>query len=212
MAGEANPLAVFLPDNEPYLGLESLHVFDLLIPLRLEEHKQIAPHTAGQNLSDLQRATVEIVPQAVSLALAIRELIRQAYLFPAFVLLRPMIERTATVAWLRANPAAVAAWHGGWPPAARPRLPQMITTLLEWDQLGTQDPQKVSAFAKLLNQIVHGDPSITHWNIVTEPDGKFTHGMGKMLNSRALCDFVCVVTLHYFSLVTKLAQDILVPE
>jgi hypothetical protein len=204
--------SVYLPENEPYLGREPLYVFDRLIPLRLEEHKQIAPFTDGANLTDLQRATIEIVPQAVSVALAIRELIRQAYLFPAFVLLRPLIERTATVAWLRVNPAAVVAWHAGWPVTARPRLPRMLTTLLEWDRIGGQDPSKVGEFSKLLHKIVHGDPSITYWNVEHELDGRFTHGMGKMLTSPGLCDFVTVIGLHYFSLVTKLAREILVPN
>jgi hypothetical protein len=211
---EQNRSVAALPDNDPYLGRELLYIFDLTIALRLDEHKQIASHTGGPGLSDLQRATIEIVPQAVSIALAIRELVRQANLFPAFVLLRPLIERTATVAWLRARPEAVAAWHHGRQPARRrrPRLSQMLTTLHEWDQLSTKDPQKISEFSKLLHQIVHGDPSITHWNVVAESDGEFTHGMGKMLHRPGMCDFVCLVTLHYFSLVTKLAQEILLPN
>jgi hypothetical protein len=203
--------SIFVPENEPYRGREPLLILDHLISLRLSEHKDIVPHTYRTNLSDLQRATIEIVPQAVSIALAVRELLRQAYLFPAVVLLRPLIERTATVAWLRAHPSAVSSWHTGWPAKARPSLPKMLTALLEWDQLGGQDPSKAGEFAKLLHQIVHGDPSITHWNVVAEIDGGFTHGMGKMLNSPGLCDFVAIITLHYLSLTTKLAQEILVP-
>ena len=202
---------VFLPDNEPYLGLESLHIFDLLIPIRLEEHAQIAAHTGGSGLSDLQRAAIQIVPQTVGIALAIRELIRQAYLFPAFILLRPLIERTATVAWLRANADAVVAWHAGWPRSAQPRLPDMLTALHHWDELGVKDSDRISAFSKLLHRIVHGDPSITLWNIVAEPDGKFSHAMGKMVNNPGLCDFISQMTLHYFSLATKLAQETLLP-
>lgn len=204
--------AVFLPEDEPYLGLDSLHLFDLLIVHRLDEHAQIASYTAAPGLSDLQRAAIQIVPQAVSIALAIRELIRQAYLFPAVVLLRPLIERTAIIAWLRATPDAVAAWHAGWPRSKQPRLPAMVATLHGWDQLSTQDPQKIAAFSKLLHQIVHGDPAVTHLNVIVEPEGKATHGMGKMLQNPALCDFVSVITLHYFSLVTKLAQEILLPQ
>lgn len=203
------PPSVYLPHNEPYLGRESLYVFDRLISLRLDEHSKIAPLTRGATLTDLQRATIVIVPQAVSVALAIRELIRQAYLFPALVLLRPLIERAAIVAWLRAHPGAVASWHAGW--RSRPSLPQMLTTLLEWDRIGGQDPSQVKSFSKLLHQIVHGDPSITQLNIEHEPGSGFTHGMGKMLARPDLCDFVCLVTFHYFSLVTKLAQEILLP-
>ena len=204
--------SVYLPDNEPYLGREPLHLFDRLIVLRLEEHKEIAKYTHAENLNDLQRAVAAIVPQGVSIALAIRELIRQAYLFPAFVLLRPLVERTASVAWLRVHPEAVASWHAGWPSAARPRLPQMLATLLEWDQVGGQDVSKVGEFTKLLHQMVHGDPAITFWNVERETSGRIMYGMGKMTASPVMCDFITFVALHYLSLITKLAQEVLIPN
>jgi hypothetical protein len=51
-------------------------------------------------LTDLQRAACQIVPQGINLALSIRELIRQGYLFAALVLVRPLIERAAIISYM----------------------------------------------------------------------------------------------------------------
>jgi hypothetical protein len=41
--------------------------------------------------------TLRSFPQGISLALSIRELIRQGYLFAALVLVRPLIERAVRI-------------------------------------------------------------------------------------------------------------------
>jgi hypothetical protein len=194
------------------LGRDALYVLDVAIVAHLTQHGELAARSKGASLSDLQRATIEIAAQAVSISLSIRELIRQAHLFGAFVLLRPLVERTATIAWLRHHPDAVVAWHSGKRQKSPPRLPEMVKALLEWDAFPSgQDSSKVGEFTQLLHKLVHGDPEATKWNVIAEEDGTYSHGMGRMLSSPETCDFVAVVTLHYFSLATKLTEEILAP-
>src|SRR5437588_243316 len=112
--------SVYLPHNEPYLGRKSLLAFDLAIPRAMQVHAVIGPKTFSGKLSPLQRCATEIIPQGVSIALSIRELIRQAYLFSAAILMRPLVERTGLMQHLITYPEAVEAWYAGWPRTAQP--------------------------------------------------------------------------------------------
>lgn len=112
--------SVFLPENEPYLGNKSLLEFDLAIPRAMQVHTAIGQKTFVNQLSPLQRCATEIIPQGVSISLSIRELIRQAYLFSALILMRPLVERTGLMQYLVTYPHAVDAWHAGWPRQAQP--------------------------------------------------------------------------------------------
>lgn len=99
-------VSIFTPDDEPYLGRPLLHHFDLVIVAALAQQHAIGPWTRrnSDSLTRLQAAACQIVPAACSIALGIRELIRQAYLFPALMLLRPLIERVATISYLAEPP------------------------------------------------------------------------------------------------------------
>jgi hypothetical protein len=72
---------IFTPGNEPYLGRELLFQFDNLISSCLALNSKYAPMSHSRPLSGLQRALCILVPQTITLALSIRELIRQGYLF-----------------------------------------------------------------------------------------------------------------------------------
>lgn len=85
-------VAVYTPDNEPYLGVPGVMALDRMIPLLVTEQHRAAHLTRQSSLSDLQRAAAEIVPAACSIALSIRELVRQAYLISALVLQRPLFD------------------------------------------------------------------------------------------------------------------------
>ena len=93
----SQPPAVFTPANEPYLGRQSVYHFDQVIVSCLEANARVAAytHAHAHQLSDLQKAACQIIPQGINLALSIRELVRQGYLFAAVVLMRPLIERAA---------------------------------------------------------------------------------------------------------------------
>ena len=68
------------PSNEPYLGRQSVFHFDNMISVAMEASAPIAAYTHQANLSRLQKAATEIIPHGFSLALSIRELVRQGYL------------------------------------------------------------------------------------------------------------------------------------
>jgi hypothetical protein len=123
--------AVFMPENEPYLGLESVLWFDRIIVWALEGNQRVASYThAHKNeLSPLQKAASQIIPQGINIALSIRELVRQGYLFPALVLMRPLIERAAVLSYLCANSAAVVLWESGWKHGQRPGLAKMLQSM-----------------------------------------------------------------------------------
>jgi hypothetical protein len=80
---------VYLPHNEPYLGQPHLLAFDQAIPDAMRANLEVARRTFVKPLSSLQIAATEIIPQDISIALSIRELIRQAYLYSAAILIRP---------------------------------------------------------------------------------------------------------------------------
>jgi len=79
------PGPIFTPDDEPYLGREPLFVFDNLICSCLELNGKCAPNSRAGKLNELQRALCILLPQTISLALSIRELISlnpEVELFP----------------------------------------------------------------------------------------------------------------------------------
>ena|SRR5947207_1563264 len=98
---------IFTPDNEPYLGSQELLAFDKCIVAALDLAKATAKATHAKNLSPLQTAATQLIPQGVSIALSIRELIRQGYLIGALTLVRPLAERAFTILYLRVHPDAI---------------------------------------------------------------------------------------------------------
>jgi hypothetical protein len=78
---------VFTPGNEPYLGRELLFHFDQLICSVMEANASFAPTSHQGVLTDHQKMACQVIAQAISIALSIRELIRQGYLFGGRVLL-----------------------------------------------------------------------------------------------------------------------------
>ena len=117
---------VFHPGNEPYLGRQSLHAFDDIIVACLKSNDTIAPLTRRTEKSELQWAACQLVPAGISLALSVRELIRQGYLYGALVLMRSLAERATTVSYLRKCPEAVPLWTAGWKHGKRPSLSFML--------------------------------------------------------------------------------------
>jgi hypothetical protein len=102
-----NQPIIFSPDNEPYLGGDTVRVLDELIVVCLDVNGRVAPHTHQIEKSDLQLAACQIIPSGISLALSIRELVRQGYLYGALVLVRPLAERAMTVLYLHRFPTVV---------------------------------------------------------------------------------------------------------
>ncbi|MFC1977674.1 hypothetical protein ACFLWS_05370 [Chloroflexota bacterium] len=186
------PEPVYLPHNEPYLGRASVYNFDQVIMSCLEQNAEVAAHTHHTQLSDLQKAACQIIPQGINLALTIRELIRQGYLFSALVLMRPLIERTATISYLHSYPDEVEAWNSGWEYRDRPSLAKMLETMSD-----KHDISEAKQICEVFNHIVHGDPVGANWNLVHLSDDSLGYSVGKVINDPELCDFICFQSYCY---------------
>jgi len=80
----------------------------------MEQNFRAAPTSHGRVLSDHQEMACQVIAQALSIALSIRELIRQGYLFGAHVLLRALVERAAILLYLHLYPNDIERWKRGW--------------------------------------------------------------------------------------------------
>lgn len=162
-----------------------LHQFDLMIVAAMEQQHRVGPWTREnrERLSRLQLAACQIVPGALSIALGIRELIRQAYLFPGFMLLRPLVERAATISYLAETPAALDLWEEGWPYSKRPRLPDLLSSMRTGQPPSGVADLEARKVANHYNALVHGDPVAAQANIVLGATGEPTHTVSKDLDS-----------------------------
>ena len=77
MNPEMTPV-IFTPDNEPYLGRDLLFHFDQLISSAMEQNAVTAPTSHGRPLTDQQRMACQVIAQALSITLSVRELMRQS--------------------------------------------------------------------------------------------------------------------------------------
>jgi hypothetical protein len=156
----------FTPDDEPYLGRQALLAFDQLIVACLGSNALVAPRTHKIRKDDLQWAACQLIPAGISLALSIRELVRQGYLYGALVLLRPLTERAVTILYLQRFPDKVGIWTDGWTHRKRPSLAQMF------NEIGASKfPNCGPEITRLLNSLTHGDPESAMWNLVSTGEG-----------------------------------------
>jgi hypothetical protein len=184
-------MAIFTPDDEPYLGRQSVFHFDKVLSTFIAEQRRISGQTFTGPLTPAQRAASEIVPSASSIALSIREMVRQGYLLSALILTRPLMERVATLSYLIENPDAISLWEQGWPHKSRPTLEQRMRAL--GGGVGIEDlpmPRNLDRY----NGLVHGDPAAALHGAVQLPDGGAGFTIGKDLGSPARADEICAET------------------
>lgn len=184
--------AVFTTDDEPYLGWQSVFHFDKVIVSCLEANDEVAKFTRNHSndLTDLQIAACQIIPQGINLALSIRELVRQGYLFAAVVLLRPLIERAAIISYLHERPYEVHLWRDGWRYRERPNLAVMLATMK-----GEVDIDQAKQICHTFNHVVHGDPIGASFNLVNLGSGGLGYAVGKAFSEPELCDFLLSILL-----------------
>lgn len=190
---------VYLPSNEPYLGRESVFHFDQVIISCLDVNLEIATYTHKGNLTELQIAGSQIIPQGINLALTIRELVRQGYLFGALVLIRSLIERVAIISYLHSNPEKIEVWKNGWKHKTRPSLNEMLNSMTD-----SKDVEAAKEVCDTFNHITHGDPLSSEWNLVFLNNGALGYSVGKVVNNPELCDFICFKS--YLYLVTLMGR------
>jgi len=192
---------IFTPDDEPYLGRELLFQFDNLICACLELNSKCAAASHAPTLSHFQRALCILVPQTISLALSIRELIRQGYLFGAKVLIRPFMERAVTMLYLFHNPDALRVWNAGWnhkgpADSRRPTLQNMVEYLN--DKLLGGRFASMKGFTQDFNSATHGDPLSAKWNVVLS-EGIPVFPVSKNLSSPQLADEICAEAVPWLA-------------
>ena len=199
------------PIQDPYLGRDALHGFDLMIVAAMDLNTKVAKSTHGRDLSRLQRAACQIIPNGFSIALSVRELVRTGYLFSAEILLRPLIERVAVLSYLMsAGDPALDLWERGWPHKSRPPLKTMLDTVKEYDDF--EGPEDIRTLTKTMieqfNTVVHADPQGLNTNIGTPVAGNLGYLSGANLSDPLRCDRICHTIVIYMSLLMKRAIEI----
>jgi hypothetical protein len=186
---------VFTPGNEPYLGRELLFHFDQTICACLEQNARVAPHSRRIALSDLQKAACQLIPQGISIALSIRELIRLGYLFGALTLVRPIAERAAILLYLNKLPSEISKWNRGWQHSEAPCFSKMLEVIASQDL--KDSGFKGHKATAMLNAILHGKPDCAVWSLIPLEGEEFGHGVSKILSNPVLCDEICGQTLPW---------------
>lgn len=192
-------MPIFMPDNEPYLGRESVFQFDQMIISAMELNQKIAPWTHGKVLSPTQRAATELIPHGFSIALSIRELIRQGYLISAEILLRPLIERAAVLSYLCETPNALPLWEAGWPHRSRPPLYKMLAAMKrpQGDKEQKESEEDAKQITEYFNAIVHADPEGSRGQSIQLKHGRRGYTASKTLQDIEKCDVICFQALLY---------------
>lgn len=200
--------AVFTPDNEPYLGREPVFQFDKMISAVMEQQHRIAAWTRQNELTRLQIAASQLVPGACSIALSIRELVRQGYLFSAMILLRPLVERVGTLTYLIENPEALDLWEEGWRHGTRPKFLDLLSTMSGGSgDTGAISSDMGSLIARRFHSLVHGDPQAAQETLISLDDGSPGFTVGKDLDSPERADTVAFeATMYLIVLMAKSAQ------
>lgn len=190
---------VFTPGDEPYLGRELLFHYDQMILSLLKINGDLAPLSHEIKLSNLQKMACQVIPQSISLALSIRELIRQGYLFGAHVLKRSFIERVAILLYLHHFPERISLWDEGWKHRKSPSLAQMLEEINQTHE----NRQNVKGYelTAALNSLVHGKPDSAAWNSIVMGDGNYGSAASKMLKSPELCDDLCAEVLPWLTII-----------
>jgi hypothetical protein len=180
---------VFTPADEPYLGRNLLFHLDQIISSVMEQNSVTAPASHGGRLNEHQRMACQVIAQALSIMLSIRELIRQGYLFGAHVLLRALVERAAILLYLHLYPEAIDCWNRGWNQQDAPGLAKMFDAIQAKQQ---RDPQvRGRDLTASMNSLLHAKPDSAPWNLVPMGENGFGHAVSKILNRPELCDDLC---------------------
>jgi hypothetical protein len=190
---------VFTPSNEPYLGRPLLFHFDQLICSAMEQNAVTAPTSHRQALTDHQDMACQVIAQALSIALSIRELIRQGYLFGGHVLLRALVERAVILLYIHLHPAEIDRWKRGWEQRDAPSLSQMFDAIQAKQQRSPVVPGR--ELTASMNSLLHAKPNSAPWNIVRLGEKGIGHAVSKILDRPELCDELCANAIPWLVVV-----------
>lgn len=193
------PQIIYTPDNEPYLGRKLLYHFDQIICSAMEQNIKTAPTTHGAKLSDPQIMACQVIAQALSIVLSIRELIRQGYLFGAHVLVRSLVERASILLYIHYSPDEIEKWNKGWQHNCAPSLAKMFEEIQKHQ--GRDEFVKGFELTKTYNSLIHGKPDSAPWNYVVLSDGSIGHASSKIIDRADLCDEVCAQVIPWVAVI-----------
>lgn len=197
--GSEKPPCIFTPENEPYRGRKLLFHFDKIIVSIMEHNTFAAKKSHDIELTDCQKMACQVISQAISIALSIRELIRQGYLFGAYVLLRPLAERSMILLYLYYFPEDIIHWNNGWHQHDAPGFSKMI------DKIAKKTPEspKVRGVDALknMNSLLHAKPDSAYYNVVPMDNSRVGFAPSKILNRPKLCDDLCADILPTLSII-----------
>lgn len=190
---------VFTPDNEPYLGRNLLFHFDQIISSAMEQNSVTAPTSHHHLLNNHQRAACQLIPQSLSIALSIRELIRQGYLFGAHVLVRALVERATILLYLHLLPEEIACWNRGWHQREAPGLAKMFDVIQSTQGRNPRVPGR--DLTASMNSLLHAKPDSAPWNLVSIGGDRMGHAVSKILNRPDLCDDLCANVIPWVAVI-----------
>lgn len=197
---------VFTPNDEPYLGQKSVYHFDMMIAVAMERNAIIAPWTHNRELSAIQKAATELIPHGFSIALSIRELVRQGYLLSAEILLRPLIERAAVISYLYEHPTTLPQWADGWKHKTRPPLYKMLAAMNGGNSAENENTAR--QIASHFHSIVHADPEGARTQSIRSKLGSSAYSPSKILDDQEKCDIICLQATSYLIILTSRAAQI----
>ncbi|MGP8173254.1 MAG: hypothetical protein ACLP7O_01750 [Terracidiphilus sp.] len=190
---------VFTPDNEPYLGRPLLSAFDQLICSAMDQNAITAPMSHRLILTDHQKMACQVIAQSLSVALSIRELIRQGYLFGGHVLLRALAERAVILLYLHLYPTEIDKWNRGWEHNEAPSLAKMFERIQAKQQ--PLSPIRGGDLTAPMNSLLHSKPDSAPWNMVQLREAGFGHAVSKILDRPELCDELCANAIPWLVVV-----------
>ncbi len=201
------PPLTYTPFDEPYLGRQPVLIFDHMISGALEANLTLAKSTHDRELSSLQIAGTQIIPHGISLALSIRELVRQGYLLAGEVLVRPLMERAAVISYLAENPAKTTLWEAGWPYKSRPSLKVMLAAMAQGSTEFADIEDVASQIVKEHNALVHADPAGANRHAAMI-GGRLSYSVSKSTDEPERCDRLCLEAMCWLSVLTSRASAI----
>ncbi len=174
----------------------------------MEKNAKIGPWTHGRNLTPLQSAATELLPHGFSIALSIRELVRQGYLISAEILLRPLIERAAVISYLCETPSALPLWEAGWPHKSRPPLYKMLAAIRQTKGSEQENEDIAKQITQHFNAIVHADPQGAATQSINLGQSRRGYSASKSLDDPEKCDDICFQAAMYLIVLTARAVQV----
>jgi hypothetical protein len=164
----------------------------------------------NKDLDRLETATLQISAGVFSILFSVNDLIASGYLVSAKILLRSIIDRMSTIAWLRCNgDSGLKVWERGWQHKDKDRpkgLSEKLECLIQFDLFEGDNSETLKAileevFLDILHGEVHGDlqSALRNTAIGGTSDGAPASGPNpfNIPEAVSLCKLLAVVSMQF---------------